>query len=149
MVRNAFLAVLFATASSILLSACASLPQHSVAKRPELAELVVGTSWQAQTIGGVIPVIDPRPQLRWPAPGQIAGNGGCNAFVGKVAVQGDAVRFSSLTPVGTPCITAPTGQEDLFFKSLEETRAAQLEGERLTLLDAAGKALAQLARDRR
>jgi heat shock protein HslJ len=37
----------------------------------------------------------------------------------------------------------PGSQEDLFFKALELTRKARLEGDQLVLLDDAGKVLAR------
>jgi heat shock protein HslJ len=97
-------------------------------------------------IDGVVPVIHPKPKLRWTSAGQVAGSGGCNAFVGKTIVGSDSVRFGALAATGKACMTAPTGQEDLFFKAIETTRKARLENEELLLLNESGETLARLVK---
>ena len=127
------------------LSACA-IPETPLVAIPLTAEALVGIEWTAVAIDGVVPVIDPKPKLRWRSVDQIVGTGGCNGFVGKAMVAGDGVRIGPLAATGKACRTAPTGQEDLFFKALEETRNARLEDGGLVLMDNAGKPLARLTK---
>jgi putative lipoprotein len=135
---------LAAVATALFVSACTLAPVQPVAL-PLVSDAMVGSQWIAVTIDGVIPVVQPRPSLRWMGVDQVAGNGGCNGFTGKVTLNGDrSVRFGALAATGKACLTAPTGQEDLFFKALEQTRSAQLENGDLVLLDQNGKVLARL-----
>jgi heat shock protein HslJ len=127
------------------LSACA-IPQWPLMVGRITADTLVGVEWTAVAIEGVVPLVNPKPKLQWTSMDQIAGSGGCNAFVGKVQVADDGVRIGPLAAAGKACITAPTGQEDLFFKALEETRKARLENGQLILLDEAGKIRARLTK---
>lgn len=127
------------------LSACA-FPETPSVVTPLTAQSLVGIEWTAVAIDGVVPVTDPKPKLRWSSADQIIGTGGCNGFVGKVVVGDDSLRIGPLAATGKACRTAPTGQEDLFFKALEETRKAQWEEGGLVFLNAAGKPLARLTK---
>ncbi|OGB30664.1 MAG: hypothetical protein A3F78_19535 [Burkholderiales bacterium RIFCSPLOWO2_12_FULL_61_40] len=113
---------------------------------PRTADSLVGAPWVAFTIDGVVPVISPQPQLRWSDPEQVNGTGGCNGFTGKAVVHAGALRFGPLAATGKACITAPGGQEDMFFKAIEQTRSVRLEDGQLVLVNTAGKTLARLAR---
>lgn len=128
------------------LSACAIPEAPPTVEIPLTAQSLVGINWMAVTIDGVVPVISPQPQLRWSGSEQVSGTGGCNGFTGKAAVRSGEVRFGPLVATGKACITAPTGQEDMFFKALEQTRSVRLENNQLVLLDQWGKILARLAR---
>jgi heat shock protein HslJ len=127
------------------LSACAIPPLPAVIE-PITADTLVGIEWTAVAIEGVVPLVNPKPRLQWKSVDRIAGTGGCNAFVGKARVVDDNVRIGPLAATGKACITAPTGQEDLFFKALEETRKARLEDGQLILLDEAGQIRARLTK---
>ena len=133
-----------AIAVALVVSACALEPVGPVTL-PVVPEAMVGTQWIAVAVNGVVPVVQPRPALQWTGVGQVAGNGGCNAFAGKAAMDGaQGLRFSDLAATGKACITAPTGQEDLFFKALEATRSARLENGDLVLLGQDETVLARL-----
>ena len=130
------------------LSACAvpePLPTVSI---PLTAESLMGIHWEAVAIDGVVPVISPQPQLRWSGPEQVSGTGGCNGFAGKAPVRSGEVRFSALVATGKACVTAPAGQEDMFFRALEQTRSVRLEADQLVLVNAAGKTLARLEKSK-
>ena len=130
--------------AAVALSACA-IPVPPVVT-PITADALVGVEWGAVAIDGVVPLVDPKPKLQWKSVDRIVGTGGCNAFVGKARVIDDNVRIGPLAATGKACITAPTGQEDLFFKALEETRKARLEDGQLILLDEVGKIRARLSK---
>lgn len=105
--------------------------------------LLAATAWTAFAIEGVPEVLNPKPKLRWDLSGRITGTGGCNAFGGSSAFGPDSLRLGPLAATGKACLTAPGGQEDQFFKALELTRKARLEGEQLVLQDGSGKTLAR------
>jgi heat shock protein HslJ len=145
-------ASLIAWASALVLSACAvpndpprqqpPLPAPAAKARPAAsASTLVGTHWQALAIEGVTPLVSPEPQIHWLTLAQITGTGGCNNFNGVVHLTEDAIRVGPLAPTGKPCMTAPTGQEDMFFKALEGARLYRLEQGELVLTSMAGKTL--------
>ena len=105
---------------------------------------LAGTSWTAFFIDGVAEVLSPKPKLRWDLSQRVSGTGGCNSFVGASVVGADSLRLGSLAATGKPCVTLPGAQEDMFYKSLELTRKARLDGEQLVLLDANGNPLVRL-----
>lgn len=107
------------------------------------ASLLAGTTWTAFAIDGVAEVLIPKPKLRWDLSQRVSGTGGCNAFGGTSVVGYDSLRLGPLAPTGKTCLTLPGAQEDLFFKVLELTRKARIEGDQLVLLDATGKTLAR------
>lgn len=128
------------------LSACAVSEPLPTVRIPLTAESLMGIHWEAVAIDGVVPVTSPQPQLRWTGLERVSGSGGCNGFAGKAAVRSGEVRFGALVATGKPCRTAPSGQEDMFFKAIEQTRSVRLEDEQLVLVNAAGKTLARLAK---
>lgn len=113
----------------------------SVAVTPTMLR---ATAWTVFAIDGVAEVLSPKPKLRWDLSQRLTGTGGCNAFGGASVVGPDSLRLGPLTATGKACLTLPGDQEDRFFKALELTRKARLEGEQLVLLDANGKPLVRL-----
>ena len=104
---------------------------------------LAGTAWTAFAIDGVAEVLSPKPKLRWDLSQRVAGSGGCYGFGGGSVVGPGSLRLGPLAATGKACVTLPGAQEDRFFKALELTRKARLEGEQLVLLDANGKTLAR------
>lgn len=104
---------------------------------------VQGLQWTAVAIDGAVPVLQPKPMLRWTGPQQIVGSGGCNQFRGKAVVAPGSLRIGPLGGIGKACIPVASGQEDMFFKALENTRSAQLVDGQLVLMDEQGKQLAR------
>ena len=102
-----------------------------------------GAEWTALAIDGVRQVTTPKPTLRWTGPQQIVGSAGCNQFRGRAVLEGSSLRIGHIAGVGRACITAPSGQEDMFFKAIENTRNARMENGQLVLLDESGKTLAR------
>lgn len=140
---RAVIATLVATCA-VALSGCSAPPQRPAEVEAATAQSLMGVQWTAAAIDGVTPLVEPRPTLRWTTSQQIVGSGGCNQFRGRAVVGVDGLLIGPLGGVGTACVSAPSGQEDMFFKALENTRNARLEDGRLVLLDAAGKVLARL-----
>lgn len=106
--------------------------------------VLAGTTWTAFFIEGVAEVLSPKPKLRWDFSQRVSGTGGCNAFGGASVFGLDSLRLGPLAATGKACVTLPGAQEDRFFRALERTRKARLEGEQLVLLDASGNPLVRL-----
>lgn len=103
-----------------------------------------GREWVASYIDGIATVTAPAPRLRWTTADQLAGSGGCNAFMGRAVVEQGALKLGPLAATGKLCMTAPQGQEDRFFKALEATRSVRLQDGQLLLEDATGRVQARL-----
>nr|WP_168224788.1 META domain-containing protein [Rhodoferax aquaticus] len=130
---------------AVLLGACAVTSKSSTLQtlRPDS---VVGPVWEALTLEGSIPLVAPKPTFRWVDSSQIVGSGGCNSFAVQAALEGQTVHLGPLRPQGKPCMTAPSGQEDMFFRALERTRQMGMEGEQLLLLDGRSQVIARFGR---
>lgn len=128
----------------LALGACAVRePTATPAAQAATRAVEIGTEWVAFAVDGVDEVLKPKPTLRWINAQQISGNGGCNTFVAQSSVGRDRTLIGPLSATGKPCMTLPGAQEDLFFKALERTREARIEGDQLLLADDSGRVLAR------
>lgn len=130
------------------LSACA-VPRPSsrqTEQQPQTSTALVGGEWVAFAIQGVPEVVVPKPKLRWTAPDQVTGTGGCNGFKGRSSGNLSTLQLGPLASTGRACLSMPGAQEDLYFKALELTRKARLERDQLILMDDTGKQLARFLR---
>jgi heat shock protein HslJ len=126
------------------LSACALPIRVDAPISPVVASATLsGTEWVAFAIDGVPEVTLPKPRLRWTSADQITGTGGCNGFRGSALVGTGTLRLGPLASTGRACLSMPGSQEDLFFKALELTRNARLDGDQLSLIDESGKVIAR------
>lgn len=130
-----------------VLSACAVPgPTSRSADQPLTSTALVGGEWVAFAIQGAPEVQVPKPKLRWTAPDQVTGTGGCNGFKGRSSANLSTLQLGPLASTGRACLSMPGSQEDLFFKALELTRKARVERDQLILMDDAGKQLARFLR---
>jgi len=141
--RLALMALPLAMGLAFGLGACTA-STSAPAPSPVTTQSLQAAQWTAVAIDGVAVVKNPKPTLRWTSTQQIVGSAGCNLFRGRAVIDADSFRIGPIGGVGPACITAPSGQEDMFFKAIENTRNARLEDGQLVLLDAAGKVLARL-----
>ncbi len=81
------------------------------------------------------------PFLRFQA-GRVAGLGGCNRFGGTYDLSGDRLSFSPLTATRMACMGEVMKSEQAFFDLLGKVKGLKLGGDRLELIDGAGKVLA-------
>ena len=128
-----------------LLTACTTVPLPATPVVAAVTEQkLLGVEWTAVAIDGATPVANPRPTLRWTSPQQMVGVGGCNQFRARVVMGPDSLRIGPIAGFGTACLSNPSGQEDMFFKALENTQSARMEDKQLVLIDSAGKVLLRL-----
>ena len=129
-----------------LMGACAA-PKVAPPPRP-LAPVpvmtVMGGEWVAFAIDGVDEVVFPKPLLRWVSATQVSGSGGCNGFTGMAVSDLSRLRIGPLAATKMRCLSLPGGQEDKFFKALENTRTARFQNDQLVLLDDTGLALVRM-----
>lgn len=109
-------------------------------------DALIGSSWRAEDIGGAGVIDYAQTTLVFPADGRAEGSGGCNQYSGPVSVEGDAIIFGHIASTRKACVPALLDQEQKFFIALAGARTFTLAGSSLTLLDAAGRPVAQLSR---
>lgn len=104
--------------------------------------------WLAEDIrgGGVLDRV--QSVLEIAADGTVTGRGGCNRMGGTATISGSSITFGPIISTKMACIPAVMDQEGKFFSALENVRAWRIDKVtgKLSLLDAAGKPLAVLAR---
>lgn len=127
----------------LVLGACA-VPDKAPERAPLTGAVLAGTEWTVFAVDGLPEVVNPKPKLRWDLSERVAGTGGCNAFGAPSFVTKDSFRVGPLVPVGKMCLTLPGGQEDLFFKAMEQVRKGRWEQDQLVLTDTGGKPLLRL-----
>lgn len=108
----------------------------ALAQEAELA----GGEWELAEPGGA-----PAAVLRFDA-GRVFGTGGCNRFSGRYEQSGSGLSFSPLVATRMACAPDVMQREQAFFAMLRTVRKLSLSGDSLTLLDAAGGALATFTR---
>lgn len=104
--------------------------------------------WLAEDIrgGGVIDRLQTVLQIG--GAGAVSGNGGCNSFSGRAAIDGASIVFEPLASTQMACTPAAMDQERKFFDALAATRSFQLDlvQRKLALLDAEQKLTVRFSR---
>jgi putative lipoprotein len=105
---------------------------------------IVATSWRLSSLGGKDANAAVVSTLTFNDDGNVSGNGGCNSFGGKAALDGAKIEFGDLFSTMMACEEAKMKQEAAFLAALAKTASYKVEGGILTLLDGAGAAVATL-----
>lgn len=134
-----------AVSLAFLLGACSTVGKPAPLQVVR-ADALVGQVWEALTIEGSVPLVAPKPHVKWVGVTQIAGSGGCNGFSVQAVLDHQDAHLGPLRPIGKPCMTAPSGQEDMFFRAVERTRQMGMEGEQLVFLDSRGNPVARFGK---
>lgn len=72
--------------------------------------------------------------LGFDANGQLSGNGGCNSFGAKYAIEGNTLNITDLTSTLIACAEeALTSQEQQFFDALRTATKVEISGDSLTI----------------
>ena len=105
---------------------------------PALAheEKLAGVDWVLDGQSG-----ERAPYLRFDG-GRVGGLGGCNRFGGRYEMDGDKLSFSPLMATRMACRPDLMKAEQAFLDMLGKVKAMKLDGDRLELMDGAGKVLA-------
>lgn len=62
-----------------------------------------GTSWLAEDTGGRGVIDALQPALSFDEPDRVAGNAGCDRYIGSVTREGDGISFGQLAVTGKTC----------------------------------------------
>lgn len=103
-----------------------------------------GTAWRLVALDGKDSDPTVTSRLVFNADGSVSGNGGCNNFAGGATIAGSALKFAPLASTMMACEEAKSKQEGAFHAALSRTVSYVVKGGELTLLDAAGSAVARL-----
>jgi heat shock protein HslJ len=106
-----------------------------------------GSRWQLATLAGesAQPLsAAPLPDLRFGFDSDMNGGDGCNTISGGVSIDGDRLRFEYFVSTLMACKDRPAVDPTQYAAALRATAAAGVDGNRLTLRDAAGAELATL-----
>jgi copper homeostasis protein (lipoprotein) len=104
---------------------------------------LAGSGWMLAELQGQEVPDKPVPYLHFdPSEPRITGFTGCNKLTGGYALGEDRLTFSTLATTRKYC-AATAKLEQAFLGALAQTRQARVTGERLALLDDAGRALAR------
>lgn len=91
------------------------------------ADPLVGSQWWVEDIqqGGVID--NSRTTLHFPEPGRVAGNSGCNRYMGGYERDGASIRFGRLAGTMKACPEALLNQERRFLDAMAEVVAWRID----------------------
>jgi putative lipoprotein len=103
-------------------------------------------AWLAEDIDGAGVIDDAQSTLEFLADGRVGGRGGCNRYGGSVKVSGASILMSELFSTKMACAPALMDQETRFTAALQAARSYRMEGSKLVLVDATGKARLRFAR---
>lgn len=110
------------------------------------ASAIEGKDWLAEDIQGGGVIDNAQTTLTVADDGSVSGSAGCNRFMTKAVVKGDAVSFGPVTATYMQCPPALMTQERKFLDLLEKVRTYRIETGKLVLIDESGQELAKLAR---
>lgn len=107
----------------------------------EQPEPLVGTTWRVDGLveGGTVSstIAGTEPSLLLDPDGTVAGDASCNRFSGTYTLDGDRLSFSGLATTKMACPESGVmEQEAAILLALEATASFEIEGERLSLLEA-------------
>jgi putative lipoprotein len=118
----------------------ADIPAEIAAPPP-----ILGVTWRAESIAGTPVARRSVSSLLIGDDMRAGGRGGCNSWFAQAAVSGQSLAFSAVAATRMACLDDTlSAQEAAFFDALGQTRFYRLDGDTLTLLNAAGTELAVL-----
>jgi putative lipoprotein len=112
--------------------------------QPPTAELE-DTHWTLIELDGkpVPSNLPQEPHLVFQAqPRRVSGSGGCNRLTTDYRRDGERLGFETIARTRRACIGGGMDTEDAFLRALQNVRAFRISGQRLELVDEAGRALA-------
>ena len=120
-------------------------PQAAPQSEPPSVDSLLDRNWRATAIRGEPVAVGVDSTLSITREMRAGGGGGCNSYYAQVAIEGEALRFSTIGATLMACASEDaTEQESLFFAALEATRIWRLEGDSLLLLGSGGDELVRL-----
>jgi heat shock protein HslJ len=122
-----------ALTTTVFLSACASAQPAPALDTATL----VGSAWTQGTGANA-------PRVQFASAASVNGTGGCNSFSGKAELGGSKMKLCPLGTTKKLCIGPSQAVEDAFYRALQDTQSARMDGGQLVLLNAKGEELTRL-----
>jgi putative lipoprotein len=119
-----------------------SSSEAPVAETPAILDV----TWSATAIGDAAVLPHAVPTLSIGDDMRAGGSGGCNSWFAQAEITGDTLRLGSTTSTLKACTPAIGAQEQAFYNALAATASWQVDGDRLTLFGADGKAVLVFSR---
>lgn len=128
----------------MLLAACAIPPAPPPRQLPvEVSPSpLAGTSWLLAVLNGQSPVEGTSITLNFERLGRASGSDGCNDYSTSYAVAGSQLTFGPIAGTMMACPDPVMQQATAYQQALAQTASYVIEGERLTLMNSGGAALA-------
>ena len=121
-------------------------PSAPPSDAPPVSSDLLDSTWTVTAIAGVPVLPRTRPTLSIASDLRAGGSGGCNSWFAEARIEGDTLRFGSLTSTQKGCLQSINLQEDAFHRALAATASWRVEDNRLSLFAADGKTLLSLER---
>jgi heat shock protein HslJ len=139
------------SATIVLALACAQGRQAASepdTAQPSLQVDLGGTAWRLSNIGGQSALEGVEATLSFPNPGRAAGRASCNQFFGAVAIDGAAIRFSSLGTTRMACDAPIMSQEQRYLQALQSAERFTVAGDTLVVHPTAGGPALRFVREK-
>jgi heat shock protein HslJ len=113
------------------------------AEPPAEPRPLVGSVWRLSSLAYgsdtvSSPIAGAQPTARFSADDEISGSTGCNTYGGSYRIDGSAISIGGMRITLRGCEPDVARQEDVFHRALQRAATFRIEGEILTLSDAAG-----------
>jgi heat shock protein HslJ len=133
-----YCAAVFLSLAALGLAACA--PEAGPEGEPTVPEQnLIGTEWWVEDIEGGGVIDNSHTTIAFPEAGRVAGDGGCNRYMGPVEIDGDRMSFGPLAGTLMACPEALMNQDRKFHQALGKVAQWEIrETGLLHLLDAEG-----------
>lgn len=102
---------------------------------------LTGKIWVLTTLLGKAPLPGTELTSEFTPSGSVSGSAGCNRYGGKFTGSGSTIRISSIASTQMACAPKLMAQEGAFLKALASARSYRVNGGKLTLKTAGGKAV--------
>jgi len=129
---------LIALAAFVLLAACTT--QDGATKAPNPLE---GSEWRLVNLTGQEVGEGARATLLFASDTSVSGSGGCNNFVGGVAVGGESITFGNLAATRRACLGPTMDLEEDYLAALSRAARYEVEAGALVLYASDGTLLAR------
>jgi len=120
-------------------------PAASLTPAMAAAASLAGTTWRNATPTSESESAAPVPTITFDSLEHVSGSAGCNRFSGRVAFEGERLRFGPLATTRRGCAAPVMEREKTFLGALEACRSWRRNGDVLELLDESGAPVLRLA----
>lgn len=102
---------------------------------------IAAVAWRPTHLGEMPLADNTRMQLQFDAEGGLSGHGGCNRFSGNYELGNETLKIGPLAATRMACPEPVGSFEFSFFDALQSANGVEMNGDRLTILNANGDAV--------